>query len=204
MLGCNCHKSCHLSRYTPRAPWPPCTSPESPQFLFLMPLSLNSSLCPALSELRRQVGPTNFSYVWENWVRVIVGACVCMLSGFFFLFWLCIMRSMQWLPFWWVFWFRFDGSHIKEMFRFKPKILLGSVLWFSTFPYTPSPICLFFLHYPFSFSSDSIKPWSVSRCSCTQGCAGKGKDNRNQSEHVGGGTKVLTWGRKKTRLRSNL
>lgn len=59
-----------------------------------------------------------------EWLWGHVFVC-CWVLGvvFFFHFCLCIMRSVHWLPFCWVFSCErpFDGSHIKETVRFKPK-----------------------------------------------------------------------------------
>lgn len=185
--------------YTPQDPWPPSTSPENPHLVFLMPLPLNSSLCLAHLALCRQWGTT---LIYSIKLNVSECGCMCL-----YVCLLCVMRSTHFPP---SCWFPCKSwlTPAKSMRPgpFKPKLLLGwdlSVL--ATFPpllalYVSFSLIIFFILICFIL----IIPRSVGCCSCTQGCAGKGEDNRKQSEHVGGSTKVLTWGRKKTPLRSNL
>lgn len=137
-------------------------------------------------------------------IKLNVSECGCMCL---YVCLLCVMRSTHFPP---SCWFPCKSwlTPAKSMRPgpFKPKLLLGWDLSdLATFPpllalYVSFSLIIFFILICFIL----IIPRSVGCCSCTQGCAGKGEDNRKQSEHVGGSTKVLTWGRKKTPLRSNL
>lgn len=188
MLRCNYHKSqhplhCHhLSVYTPHHPWP-----HLPLQKILASLLLNNfiqivQLCPALLE-QGGLHLNRFDEAECEWA--LVHLCTC-----------------------WALWAACVSVHPAEArarrgWRYGQvplsQILPGRDLrWFSTFvpPHSPQSLSLIIFF--------SLIPWSVGRCSCTRGCAGKEQDNRKQSEHVGGSIKVLTWGRKKTPLRSNL
>lgn len=90
------------------------------------------------------VGAHKFLICWRKLSASDCG-CMCLyvvVSGFFFLFlfWLCIMRSVHWHPFCWAFSCerQFDGSHIKETVRFKPKSCWAESSDLAPFPTLPA------------------------------------------------------------------